>query len=160
MPDLFSARELIEVAITEEQTGATYYRALAEATDSADLQQFATAVATMEDDHERKFRDLLQRVGDYQAAGESYTGEYQSYMSYMTEGRIFPRGQEGAELARRQASDLDAVQTAMEMERNTLLFYHELTQFVPDRERALLAGIIAEERQHLTDLARYRDAHT
>ena len=32
MPSLFSAKELIEVAVREEQTGAVYYRALADAT--------------------------------------------------------------------------------------------------------------------------------
>ena len=37
MPDLFSAKELIEVAVREEQTGAIYYRALAEATESEEL---------------------------------------------------------------------------------------------------------------------------
>ena len=32
-----------------------------------------------------------------------------------------------------------------------------MIQFVPEQHRALLDGIIAEERQHVTDLAKYRD---
>jgi rubrerythrin len=159
MPDLFSAKELIEVAIREERTGAIYYRTLAEATESDELAKFAWATAKMEDEHEAKFKALLETVGEYRPAGESYEGEYESYMSYLLEGRIFPAGQDGVELARRQANDKEAVETAMELERNTLLFYHEMTQFVPEQHRALLDGIIAEERQHVTDLARYRDRH-
>ena len=157
MPDLFSAKELIEVAVREEQTGAIYYRALAEATESEELAEFARAVAKMEDDHEAKFRALLESVGEYEPTGESYAGEYESYMSYLLEGRIFPAGQDGVELARQQADDKAAVETAMELERNTLLFYHEMIQFVPEQHRAMLDGIIAEERQHVTDLAKYRD---
>ncbi len=159
MPDLFSASELINVAIKEEITGATYYRALAKKTASQDLKEFALKVAAMEDEHEAKFRKLLQEVGDYEPAAESYEGEYADYMAYMCEGRIFPVGKDGVELAKSQASDAAAVDTAMEMERNTLLFYHELLQFVPEKQRPLLDGIIAEERQHVTDFAKYKAQH-
>ncbi len=159
MVTLFSARELIDIAIREEQTGATFYRALAESTDSEELRRFALEVAQMEDEHEEKFRALLNRVGDYQPAGEAYAGQYESYMSYLIEGRIFPTGQDGVELAERQQSDREAVETAMEMERNTLLFYHEMLRFVPESERSLLEEIIGEERQHVTDFAEYKEEH-
>lgn len=159
MAELFSAAELINLAIKEERTGATYYRALAEKTDSEDLAAFALEVAAMEDEHEEKFRNLLERVGDYEPLGESYEGEYADYMAYMCEGRIFPVGADGVELANSQPSDQAAVETAMAMERNTLLFYHELLQFVAERDRHLLDSIIAEERQHVTDFARYKAEH-
>ncbi len=159
MPELFSARELIEIAIEEERTGATFYRALAESTDSEDLEEFALDVAEMEDEHEEKFLGLLEKVGDYRPGGEQYPGQYQSYMSYLIEGRIFPTGRDGEEMAQRQASDREAVETAMEMERNTLLFYHEMIRFIPEPDRDLLEDIIDEERQHVTDFAAYREKH-
>ncbi|MGD2173778.1 MAG: ferritin family protein [Candidatus Brocadiaceae bacterium] len=159
MPELFSARELIEIAVREEKTGATFYRELAESTDSAELREFALEVAQMEDEHEEKFRRLLDRLGDYAPTGEQYPGEYESYMSYLVEGRIFPMGEDGEQMARRQESDREAVDTAMSMERNTLLFYHEMLQFVPEQDRPLLEEIIAEERQHVTDFARYKAEH-
>jgi len=159
MADLFSVREMMDVAIREEQTGATFYRALAESAESGELKDFALEVAEMEDEHERKFRGMLDSLGDYAPTGESYGGEYASYMAYLIEGRIFPSGEDGAEMARRQASEKEAVETAMGMERNTLLFYHEMLRFVPEGDRALLETIIAEERQHVTDWARYREEH-
>ena len=160
MPELFSASELINVAIKEEITGATYYRALAKKTASQDLKEFALKVAAMEDEHEAKFRALLEEVGDYEPLGESYDGEYADYMAYMCEGRIFPVGADGVALAQSQPSDQAAVDTAMAMERNTLLFYHELIQFVPEKQRPLLDSVIAEERQHLTDFAKYKAEHS
>jgi rubrerythrin len=159
MVKLFSAREVIDIAIREEQTGANFYRALADNTDSDDLREFALEVAEMEDEHEQRFRDLRDRVGDYEPTGESYSGEYESYMSYLIEGRIFPAGQDGTDLAERQADDREAVETAMELERNTLLFYHEMLQFIPENEQPLLDDIIAEERQHVTDFAEYKEEH-
>ena len=158
MPELFSAAELIEVAITEEQTGAAFYRALAAKTDSAELKEFALQVAQMEDDHEAAFTELLERVGGYTPA-ESYGGEYDSYMSYLLEGRIFPTGQDGVAMAERMASDEEAVDQAMGMERNTLLFYSEMLKFVPESERVLLDDIMDEERKHVTDFAKYKAEH-
>lgn len=158
MPELFSVAELINVAIREEQTGATYYRALAEAAESEELHDFALEVAEMEDEHEQKFKDLRERVGDYEPVGD-YEDEYTDYMEYMCRGRIFPADREGQELARQQESEQQAIETAMEMERNTLLFYHELLPFVPEEDRELLDDIIAEERQHVTDFAKYKREH-
>ncbi len=159
MPKIFSAREMIEVAIKEEQTGATFYRALADSTDSQELAEFALQVAAMEDEHEARFKNLLDEVGEHKPSGESYEGEYEAYMSYLLEGRIFPTGRDGEEMARRQGSDQEAVSTAMELERNTLLFYHEMLKFIPPQQHALLESIIDEERQHVSDFARYRDEH-
>jgi rubrerythrin len=159
MPELFSVSELINLAIREEETGATYYRALAEKTESADLKAFALKVAAMEDEHARRFRELLGHVGSYEPVGQAYEGEYSNYMEYMCQGRIFPVGEDGVAMAKRQASDEEAVNTAMAVERSTLLFYHELLPFVAENDRPLLDDIIAEERQHVTDFARYKAEH-
>ncbi len=159
MPNLFSVRELVEVAIQEEQTGATFYRALAESTDSAELEEFALEVAEMEDEHEQKFKQMLEGLGEYEPTGESYAGEYESYMSYLLEGRIFPVGDESRKMAQRQMSDEEAVETAMGLERNTLLFYLEMLRFIPEQHRSLLDDIITEERQHVRDFAQYKADH-
>ena len=156
MPDLFSARELIDVAIREEETGATYYRAVADATDSDELADFMRSVAAMEDEHAEKFRGLRERVGEFRPTGEGYGGEYESYMAYMLEGRIFPAGDEGVALAKRQEDERRAIDTAMELERNTLLFYQEMLKFIPEPQQNLLDDIIAEERQHLIGWANFR----
>jgi rubrerythrin len=157
MPELFSAPELINIAIREEVTGATYYRALAEQTDSEALADFATNVAKMEDEHADKFRKLLEDVGDYTPKGEAYQGEYQDYLAYLLEGKIFPMGEEGREMAAEQKSDKEAIETAQDLEKNTLLLYQELLQFVPESQRHVLEGIMDEERLHLTQFTKFKE---
>jgi len=157
MAQLFSASELINIAIREEATGGTYYRAVAKRAESEDLRSFALQVADMEDAHAEKFRKLLAEVGEYQPVGEQYPGEYQEYLAYLIEGRIFPMGEQGEELAARQESDLQAVETAAEMEKNTLLLYQELLRFVPERDHALLQGIMDEERMHLMQFTKFKE---
>ncbi len=156
MPDLFSASELINIAIREELTGASYYRAVARRARSIELRKFALEVADMEDAHAELFRRLLARVGDYKPTGEQYAGEYQEYIAYLVQGRIFPPGEEAQKLAARQDSDQEAVETAAEMEKNTLLLYQELLQFVPEKERSVLHEIMQEERAHLLQFSKFK----
>ena len=157
MASLFSASELINIAIREEVTGGTYYRAVAERAASDELSRFALETADMEDAHAEKFRKLLVEVGDYKPVGEQYEGEYQDYLAYLLEGRIFPMGEQGEELAARQESDLAAVETAAEMEKNTLLLYQELLRFIPENQRPLLEGIMDEERRHLMMFTKFKE---
>ena len=155
MSEPFSARELIEVAIREEQTGAAFYRALAEKTDSEELRTFTRKLAAVEEMHEQRFRELLGLLEEA-GIGHPTAGDY---MAYLVEGRIFPTGRDGEELAARIESPEEAAETAMEMERNTLLFYLELRDLIPAKERALLDEIIGEERWHLANWARFRREH-
>jgi rubrerythrin len=156
MPDLFAASELINIAIREETTGAAYYRAVAKKTKSKQLKDFAAKVAKMEDEHAAKFRKLLQKAGDYRPVGEQYDGEYQEYIAYLVEGRIFPMGQDAEKMAAAQESDRQAVETAAQMEKNTLLLYQELLQFVPENERPVLKDIMDEERMHLVQFTKFK----
>ena len=157
MQDLFSASELIDIAIREEVTGASFYRALAEKTDSEELRDFALDIAEMEDEHAEKFRALLEDVGEYSPKGEEFPGEYQEYLEYLIGGRIFPVGEDAEKMAARQESDKDAVETAAEMEKNTLLLYQELMQFVPEKDHSVLKQIMDEERMHLMQFTKYRE---
>ncbi len=157
MANLFSASELINIAIREEVTGGTYYRAIAERAVTDELKEFALETADMEDAHAEKFRKLLAEVGDYKPVGEQYEGEYQDYLAYLLEGRIFPLGADGVALAERQENDLAAVETAAEMEKNTLLLYQELLRFVPQRQQDVLEAIMDEERQHLMMFTRFKE---
>ncbi len=157
MADLFSASELLNIAIREEVNGAAFYRALAAKTDSEALRGFAEDVAVMEDDHAEKFRKILDDVGEYKPVGQSYDGEYEEYLSYLVEGRIFPVGEDGEKMAAQQKSDVEAVETAARMEQNTLLLYQELMRFVPESQRSILDLIMDEERMHLTKFTQFKE---
>ena len=80
-------------------------------------------------------------------------------MAYMVQGRIFPAGRDGREMARQAASDREAADAAMELERNTLLFFLEMREFVPEGHRAPLTEVIDEERHHLVEWAGFKSSH-
>ena len=90
---------------------------------------------------------------------EQYPGEYGEYMAYLVGGRIFPMGEESEKMADRLGSDVEAVETAAQMEKNTLLLYQELLRFVPEKDHAVLEDIMDEERLHLLQFTKFKQEH-
>lgn len=157
MDNLFTAEQMLNIAIREEVTGAEYYRTVAERAQDPEVKQYARKIAAMEDEHAEQFRRLLDQATGHTWHKAGYDGEYPEYLHYLVDGRIFPLGRDAEELARSQPSDFAAVQTAAEMEKNTLLLYQELMQFVPERDRSMLKAIVDEEREHLVMFTKFKE---
>lgn len=155
MTELFSIRELLQVAIEEEQTGAAFYRALAEETNDRELEAFALRVAQMEDAHEELFADLLERCRKADIGREA-AGDY---MTYMAQDRVLTSEEDARRMAQNIDDPVEAAARALELERQTLLFFLEIKEFVPDDQVALLEEVIDEERQHVTDWMQFKQKH-
>jgi rubrerythrin len=147
---------MLEAAVREEQTGAAFYRKMADLTDSDDLAEFAEEVARMEDEHEEKFLKMMEELEE----GQDMTGAGYNEMAYMAEGHIFPSGRDGTSLAREAGDDDAMIEQAIQLEQRTLLFYHELKDFITDdRQQEMLQEVIDEERQHIVDWKGYQREH-
>jgi rubrerythrin len=152
---LFAVAELLDMAVKDEETGIAFYRALAEATTSEHVKEQCLAISRQEEGHAKRFRKMVEEVGQYQSA-EEYPGQYEDYVRSLLESRAFPDPGKAAQKAREAASDADALDTAMRLERDTLLFLQEMKNFVPQTHTEYVDEIIGEERGHLTDLTRLK----
>jgi rubrerythrin len=145
--------DLLEAAVREEQTGAAFYRKMADLTDSSALAEFASDVAEMEDEHAEKFMQMMEELEE----GQDISGSGYDEMSYMAEGYIFPSGRNGQSLAREAGDDDAMIEQAIQLEQRTLLFYHELKDFiVDDRQQEMLQEVIDEEREHIVEWKKYQ----
>ncbi len=152
---VFRTSELINVAIRDEETGIAFYKALAGITKDPELKEHILGISRQEELHAQRFREMLDDVGDYKPQ-ERYEGEYESYLGTLLEARAFPAPEHAAAEAKRAKSDADAINIAMRLEKDTLLFLSELKEFVPDIHTEHIDAIIKEEREHLTELAKLR----
>jgi rubrerythrin len=149
-------QDLLEAAVREEQTGAAFYRKMAELTDTEELARFARSVAQMEDEHEQKFLQMQQELDE----GQDISGSGYNEMAYMAEGHVFPSGRDGSSLARQAGDDDAMIEQAIQLEQRTLLFYHDLKDFITgERPQEMLQDVIDEERRHIAEWKRYRDEH-
>ena len=80
-------------------------------------------------------------------------GDYVNYMrTALADAPVGPdKGMERARLAR---TEEQALRAAMAFEKDTLLFFYELADWVAPEQKATLRAIIDEERDHLRQLSR------
>ena len=153
--DTFKASDVYEVAVQIESNGEKLYRHAVEVTDDSKMKEVFNYLADEEVKHQKLFEGLAKKVEHYQPP-ESYAGEYYAYVRAYSEGIVFTPESMKKEMAKVKGAD-DAVEFGIQREIESILYYLEMRNFVPESQRADVDGIIEEERRHylkLIDLQR------
>jgi rubrerythrin len=148
----FSGRALINIAIDIEKSGIAFYDIMSTSTDSEEARAAFRNLAQMERDHVRIFQDMLGEEGRFQSASP-YGPEYAAYVKSLVENAVFSEDMLNSELAEKVSSDIEAVELAIEAEKDSILFYYEIKEVMAGSERPAVEGIINEEKSHLRQLS-------
>lgn len=153
MPGIFSASEVLKVALEIERNGEVFYSAMAERLGDERVKELFKYLAGEERRHAQYFRKMEESVGEYRPRGESYPGEWEAYVKALAGSRIFSREMKPEELAERVKTEVEALEMAIGAEKESILFYTEMKQFVPESEHGVIEKIIDQEREHLVKLS-------
>ena len=150
-----TAEEILEIAIEAERQGAAFYERLADSAQDERVKQECRRLVTFEREHEKTFRHLLgqrdiQRALSSPQPGQS-SDKYQQYLSALVDSNMLPDEEAARRLAQDAASEADAVNIALQMEKNTILFYQELQNLLGTQAGALQT-VLDEERSHVYEL--------
>jgi len=150
---VFSGSELVNVAVGIEKNGIAYYDSLAELTTDAALKNVYNYLANMERKHVEVFQNMLNSVGGYQPTYASGTEEeYELYLKALVDSVVFNGEQVARQMARKVSSLAEAIQIALGAEKDSIIFYCEMRDLIPERDRPIIDGIISEERSHIRQL--------
>jgi rubrerythrin len=150
MPLLYIS-ELIDIAVKDEQSGLEVYRAMAEVARDPRLRERFLAIALMEEAQLVWFRKMRAEIGEAKVA-ETYSGEDEEYLRALT-APAFPEPGDAAAFARKAASDIEAVDLAMRMEKESLLLLDNMRRHLGRKHHPYVNVVIDEEKQHLVELA-------
>ena len=151
----FSISELIDIAIGIERRGITFYDVMAKSTDDAMAREAFQRLADMEREHIQIFQGMLSQAEEYQPA-ESYSGEYEAYLQALVDSAVFSDDLIASELASQVESDIEAMELAINAEKDSILFYYEMKDIMPRRAQPTVDRILAEEKSHLQELTRIK----
>jgi len=153
MSIFFSPGDVFEIAIEIERNGAQFYRQAANAAHDATTSALLQELAGMESDHEVAFIQMKADLVDGQEQAEWYDQEDEAYryLQAFASGQVFDLRREHALAS--NAPVMDVLAFAMDRERESILFYLGIKEWVP----AALAGnriekIITEEMRHMAQL--------
>lgn len=153
---VFNADEVYEMAEQIERNGAAFYRKAAENMDGPDLRKLLLDLASMEDDHERSFHDMRSGLPSHQRTEEKFdpTGEGALYLHAMVQGKVFdPKANPAGRLDGSEDAG-DILRAAIEMEKNSIVFYLTIKKMVVGEGcKGRIDDIIEQEVGHVALLS-------
>ena len=152
MAALLQGSDLVETAVQIEKNGAAFYEAMGQSGREGSVREMASFFAGEERKHIKIFQEMLSSVGEPQPI-ETYPGEYLLYVKALADQHIFTKEQDAQELARKASSDMEAIDFALGIERDSILFYSEMKNFIRKSSQGMVDKIIEEERRHLRQFA-------
>lgn len=146
---MFTAGEVIGIAIQIEENGERFYRRAIDAANKSEMQELLRWLADEEARHGKFFHEMkdsiVQQSGDDWAVRMS-----EQLLQSMVKDRPF-----SLEEVRFDAIKTEArlIEVGLELERDSIQFYEILLSFIDDPEAARhVHAILEEERRHLASL--------
>ena len=152
MSIVFSGSELINIAISIERRGITFYDIMAKSTDNEMARAVFEELVEMEREHLKTFQNMLEKADEHRDA-EVPRQEYSDYLQALIDNAVFTDDMITSEMATQADSDIKALELGINAEKDSILFYYEMRDSIPRRTVPIIDSVIAEEKLHLKQLS-------
>ena len=145
----FNADQILQMSVRIEQNGARFYREAAERVEDSKDKLFLLQLANFEDQHEEYFSEVRKALSEAEREELSFDPDNQG-MAYC---------QNHADLQKFFDKDVDftrmkdVLESAIQQEKDSIVFYLGLRDYVPARfGKERIDAIIQEEMSHINIL--------
>lgn len=146
---MFTAGEVIGIAIQIEENGERFYRKAIAAADKAEMQELLRWLADEEARHGKFFLEMKDSI--VQQSGDDWAVEMgELLLQSMVKDRTFSLEEVQFDAITTEAQ---LIEVGLELERDSIQFYEILLSFIEDPEAARhVHAILEEERRHVAFL--------
>lgn len=148
---LFEPSEIFQFAIRIEENGEKFYRQMTQRLDNEKVKGLFSFLADEEIKHKKSFEEMVSKIEKYEPF-ETYPGEYFAYLRAYADDIIFDQEKLDKSISAIKDS-VSAVEFAMDQELDSILYYQEIKNLVPENKRKAIDAIIEEEREHFVKLS-------
>ncbi len=158
-PVHFTGKEIIEMAVRIEENGYRFYKDAAENAMTTQLKELFTLLAEEEKHHVISFTEIKSSIADDSPPPEfdPFIADANAYLKSMADYEVFTEPDDGDKLSDTIFDEKQALEYAINMEKDSLLFYYELIKMVTEKDTVVLEKLIAQEKEHLRKLTIQRD---
>ncbi len=148
MTKIFYLSEIVKFAIEKEKESAALYKALSDTVNDKEMKGLFHQLMLEEAQHENFYTKLLDNVPKEQTPGVKEDAEYETYMQELIrESRFAPP------LNLEKLTDMKAaLDYGIAREKESVLFYVRLKNYLPSHDKEKIDAIIKEETQHMIKL--------
>jgi rubrerythrin len=153
----FNAREIFEIGVNIEKNGQAFYTAAMEAAKDSATKKFLGELAEWESTHVQIFQNLADALPPHATESTTYdpNGELAMYLKATADTHVFGPGADGAKIAAMCKTARDVIRTALEFEKDSIVFYSAMRKAVsPELGQAEVDRLIEEELKHIVMLSK------
>jgi rubrerythrin len=147
------AADVTELAMELEKNGEAFYRAVAQKAASPDARALFEDLAEQEVVHYKIFQKMFRSVREKPIMTDAEWDMYQDYLESTVQSAFFEGPDKALAVADEVADEQEAIRMAIQFEKETMFFFHDLLDTVPDADRETVEKVIAEEKRHVRRLA-------
>ncbi|MBI4949085.1 MAG: ferritin family protein [Deltaproteobacteria bacterium] len=154
-PVHFTGKEVLDMAVKIEENGLKFYTDAGKTAKDKDVKALFKALAEDEGRHIRVFQDLKKLLGETENA-EPFDEETESYLRAFADTEVFTSLEGGKKLGKEVSGEAEAIDYAIGMEKDSILFYYEILKMIREKDKAVVDSLIDQEKDHLKRLTGLR----
>lgn len=153
---LLGIERVLECAMLIEKNGESFYHKLSQLSENKNHRKIFQVLADEENQHLKIFAKMRDEFRDLNFPQEDINNqEYEEYMGRVSKEILF--NESGMQEVLTQKSDtISAVQFAIKMELDTIIFYADMKVYLPQSQVEIMDAILGEERKHAADLEKLK----
>ena len=155
MSILFSASEIVTMAVEIEKNGMAFYNALAARSKNEKAKELYTILAAEEVKHQVTFKKILKDLKELELSAAEEE-EYNNYLGALTSSRVFRSDVDLEALLAEADTEIGAINMAIDAEKDSILFYYELLGQAISENSEAIEQVIKEEKTHMAKLINLR----
>lgn len=163
MGSFFNADEVFEMAMDIEKSGEAYYRKAAGRMENPKVKDLMDYLADEEQKHHQVFAELRGSLPEKLTVRSMPDPENQErlYLGALVKSRLFTGDQEAERVAASMDGELEALKTALDFEKDTILFFIAMKDMTDEKlGREKIDLLINEEHAHVVKISKEIDKLT
>ena len=148
----FNADEIFQVGVQIETNGQNFYETVAKNTSDPSAQKLFSDLARWESKHIELFKKLRQGLPDSAKRGDLFdpNQELHLYVKATADSHVFMRNKNIPELASKCKTPIEALDLAVNFEKDSVVFYTTMKKLVPENlGKGEIDALIDEEIGHI-----------
>lgn len=153
MSIFFSMREVIEMAIATERSGQAFYQNASRLARENSLKELFQYLAEEEEKHLKTFQNFYNTLKEKPEITPYNWEEAKLYLEALVDSKFFASPEKAINMAKEAKSELEAINSAINFEKDTLLFFYQISEMIKSQEQELVKKIIEQEKEHIQRLS-------
>lgn len=153
MANILSSGEIVKLGLQIEKNGRDFYDHASKTVKAEKVRQVFEYLSCEEQGHIAVFDSMLNKIDESYQPEENQPREYSEYLLALVEENLFTKSKQGYEAARTIKNDKQALEIALGIEKDSILFYNEMKKVLEAGLHRDIDKLIASEQEHFKRLS-------